>query len=231
MADIVLRCAACGKENKVSEYASAETLVCAACHHALEIPEPEKKVSKLQMRRIEGETLTGAAKSDAGEDKIRRASAVASAAILGDVHKARETVKRPHAFWSYLAFLIVCGSLVGLQYMLRQRPDLMATYEWVRIGFSAIGVVLLLIVAFEDSTIQGLLCLFILPYAIYYAAIRLEVYWIQGIFMGVIAGLCTELYFMPSDAFLTKAQIQAQIFVTNVGQGIDKLSAKPEALR
>lgn len=231
MADIVLRCVACGRENRVSEYASAETLVCTACHHALELPEPEKKVSKLQMRRIEGETLIGAAKSDAGEDKIRRESAVSSAAILGDVHKARETVKRPHAFWSYLTFLLVCGIMVGLQYMLKQRPDLMATYEWVRIGFSAIGAVLLLIVAFEDGTIQGLLCLFILPYAIYYAAVRLEVYWIQGIFMGVIVGLCTELYFMPSDAFLAKAQIQTQIFITNVGQSIDKLSAKPEALR
>lgn len=230
MADIVLKCVACGGENKVSEYASSETLVCAACHHALEMPEPEKKTGKLQMRRIEDETLTGEAKSDAREQKIRIESAVASAAILGDVHKARETVKRPHAFWSYLTFLIVCGTMVGLQYVLKQRPDLMATYEWVRIGFSAIGAILLLIVAFEDSTFQGLLCLFILPYAIYYAAVRLEVYWIQGIFMGVVIALCAELYFMPKEAFITQAQKQAQIFVTNVGQGIDRLSAKPEAL-
>ena len=147
MADIVLKCAACGRENKVSEYASPETLVCASCHHALEIPEPEKKSGKLQMRRIEGqqaETLTGETTENVPEEKIRRESAVAAAAVLGDVHKVREKVKRPHAFWGYLTFLIAGGILVGLQYMMKQRPDLMETYEWVRIGFSAIGAILLL---------------------------------------------------------------------------------------
>jgi len=233
MADVVVRCVACGRENKVSEYASSETLVCASCHHALELPEPENKSGKLQMRRIEAEqseTLTGVKKGDVGDEKIRRESAVESAAILGNVHKVRETVKRPHAFWSYLTFLIVCGTLVGLQYMMKQRPDLMQTYEWARIAFSAIGAILLLVVAFEDSTIQGLLCLFVLPYAIYYAAVRLEIYWVQGIFMGVVVALCAELYFMPGQAFITQAQIETEKFVSNVGQGIDRLSAKPEEL-
>ena len=219
VADIVLKCVACGRENKVSEYASPETLVCASCHHALEMPEPENKSGKLQMRRLEGqqaETLTGEARDNADEEKIRSESAVASAAVLGDVHKAREKVNRPHAFWSYLTFLLACGTLVGLQYMLKQRPDLMETYEWARIGFSAIGSILLLVVAFQDSTFQGLLCLFFLPYAIYYAAVRLEIYWIQGIFMGVIIALCAELYFMPNQAFITQAQINTEIFIKDV---------------
>ena len=234
MADIVLKCVACGKKNKVSEYASSETLVCASCHHALDIPMLEKTSGKLQMRRIESqqaETLTGEVKDHAAEEKIRLASAVASAAVLGNVHKVRETVKHPHAFWSYLTFLLVCGILVGLQYMLKQRPDLMETYEWARIGFSAIGAVLLLVVAFEDSAFQGLLCLFVLPYAIYYAAVRLETYWIQGIFMGVVVALCAELYFMPRQAVITQAQINTVIFIRDVGQLIDRMSAKPEMLR
>jgi hypothetical protein len=233
VADIVLKCRGCGKDNKVSEYASSEALVCAFCHHPLEVPAVETKSGKLQMRRLEGqraETLTGETKDFVAEEKVRRESAVAAAAVLGDVHKVRETVKRPHAFWSYLTFLIVCGSLVGLQYMLKQRPDLMETYEWVRIGFSALGATLLLVVAFQDSTFQGLLCLFLLPYAIYYAVVRVETYWIQGIFMGVVIALCSELYFIPKEAFITKAQINAEIFVTNVGQTIDRMSAKPVML-
>lgn len=234
VADIVLKCVACGRENKVSEYASSEALVCASCHHALDIPEPENRSGKLQMRRIEtqqAETLTGEARDNVAEEKIRRESSVASAAVLGDVHKARTKVKRPHVFWSYLTFLLVCGTLVGLQYMLKQRPDLMETYEWARIGLSAIASILLLAVAFQDSAFQGLLCLFVLPYAIYYAAARLESYWIQGIFMGVIVALCAELYFMPSQAVITRAQINTEIFIKNVGQGIDNLSKKPDALR
>jgi hypothetical protein len=234
VADIVLKCVACGRENKVSEYASSEALVCASCHHALDIPEPEKTSGKLQMRKLESqqaETLTGEAKDNVVEEKIRRESSVASAAVLGDVHKARGKVKRPHVFWSYLSFLIVCGTLVGLQYMMKQRPDLMETYEWARIGFSVIATILLLAVAFQDSTFQGLLCLFVLPYAIYYAAVRLESYWIQGIFMGVIVALCAELHFMPSQAVITRAQINTEIFIQDVGQLIDKASQKPEMLR
>ena len=230
VADIVLRCIACGRENKVSEYASSETLICTACHHALETPEQAQRSTKLQMRKIENDTLTGVAK-DTTEEKKRVESAKSSAAVLGDVHKARTVVKRPHIFWSYLTFLLVCGILVGFQYFLKQRPDLTATYEWTRIVFGAIGALLLLIVAFEDNVFQGLLCLFVWPYAIYYAAVRLEIYWIQGIFMGVIVALGCELYFMPQQAVLTKAQIQSQILIKNVAQGIDKLSAKPEALR
>jgi hypothetical protein len=235
MADIVLKCVACGKENKVSEYASAETLVCSSCHHALDIPEPENnKSGRLQMRRLENqqaETLTGETKSNVAEDKIRRESSAATAAVLSDVHKARTKVKRPHVFWSYLTFLISCGTLVGLQYMLKQRPDLMETYEWARIGFSAIGTILLLVVAFQDSTFQGLLCLFLLPYTIYYAAVRLESYWIQGIFMGVVVALCAELHYMPSQAVITRAQINTEIFIRDVGQLIDKASQAPDKLQ
>ena len=234
VADIVLKCAACGKENKVSEYASSEALVCASCHHALDIPAVETRSGRLHMRKLESqqaETLTGAARDDVAEKKIRRESSIASAAVLSNVHKARVKVKNPHAFWSYLTFLIVCGTLVGLQYMMKQRPELMEAYEWARIGFSAIATVLLLVVAFQDSTFQGLLCIFVLPYAIYYAAVRLEVYWIQGFFMGVIVAICAELYFMPNQAFIMQAQINTELFITNVGQGIDNLSKKPEALR
>ena len=233
MADIVLKCVACGRENKVSEYASSEALVCASCHHALDIPAVETRSGRLHMRKLESqqaETLTGAARDDVAEKKIRRESSIASAAVLSNVHKARVKVKNPHAFWSYLTFLIVCGTLVGLQYMMKQRPELMEAYEWARIGFSAIATVLLLVVAFQDSTFQGLLCIFVLPYAIYYAAVRLEVYWIQGFFMGVIVAICAELYFMPNQAFIMQAQINTELFITNVGQGINNLSKKPDKL-
>ena len=234
MADILLKCLECGRENKVSEYASPETRVCASCHHVLQIPESEKKSARLQMRRIENqqaETLTGGTADYVLEEKVRRESSVAAAAVLDDVHKVREKVKRPHAVWGYLTFLIAGGILIGLQYMMKQRPDLIQTYELARIGVSAIGAILLLMVAFRDSTFQGLLCLFVLPYAIYYAAVRLESYWIRGVFFGVIAALCAELHFMPSQAFVTRAQHNAAVFIENTGQLIDKASERPDMLR
>ncbi len=233
MADIILKCVSCGRENKVSEYAAAETLVCINCHHALELPEPENKAAKLKIRKLESpqaEMLTGTVRVDSHEERVRVESAVQSAAILKDVHKAREKAKRPHAFWSYLTFLITCGVLIGLQYYLKTRPDLMDTYEWARLGFSVIGTILLLVVAFEDSTFQGLLCL-LPPYALYYAAVRLEIYWVQGIFIGVIVALCSELYFMPKQAVITRAQIQTEIFIKNVAGQIDKASQKPDMLK
>jgi hypothetical protein len=49
--------------------------------------------------------------------------------------------------------------------------------------------------------------------------------------MGVIVALCAELYFMPRQAFITRAQINTEIFIRDVGQGIDRMSAKPEMLK
>jgi hypothetical protein len=197
------------------------------------MPEQEKKTTRLQMRKIENhqaETLTGDTADYILQEKVRRESAVAAADVLGDVHKVREKVKRPHAFWGYLTFLIAAGILIGLQYMMKERPDLSRMYELARIGVSTIGATLLLIVAFRDSTIQGLLCLFVLPYAIYYAVVRLESYWIRGVFIGVLIALGTELYFMPSQAIVTRAQQQTVVFIENVGGLINKASASPDML-
>jgi hypothetical protein len=186
------------------------------------------------MRRIgnqRAETLTGVTADNPDEQKIRRESAAAAAEVLGDVHKVREKVKRPRAFWGYLTFLIAAGILIGLQYLMKERQDLIQTYEIARIGVSAIGIVLLLMVAFRDSTIQGLLCLFVLPYAMYYAVVRLEIYWIRGVFLGVITAFCAELYFMPSQAFLTQAQQSTSMFIDNVGRLISQASERPDMLR
>jgi hypothetical protein len=75
------------------------------------------------------------------------------------------------------------------------------------------------------------LCLFVLPYAIYYAAVRLESYWIRGVFFGVIAALCAELHFMQSQAFVTRARQNAASFIENTSQLINKASESPDALR
>lgn len=233
MADIILKCSECGRENKASEYASPETLVCASCHRPLRPLEQGKKSFRLRMRRIESQeakTLTGETAAYVLEEKVRRESAAAAAAVLGDVHKEREKVKRPNAFCGYLTFLIAGGTLIGLQYLMEQRPDLLQTYQWARIGITAIGTILLLTVAFQDSLFQGLLCLFILPYTIYYAAVRLESYWIRGAFIGVIVALCAELYFMPNEAVIVRAQKNITMFIDNTGRLIDKASASPERL-
>jgi hypothetical protein len=104
-------------------------------------------------------------------------------------------------------------------------------YELARIGVSTIGATLLLIVAFRDSTIQGLLCLFVLPYAIYYAAVRLESYWIRGIFLGLIVALCAELHFIPSQAFAMRAQQNTAVFIENTSHLITKASEGPNISR
>ena len=234
MADVILKCLECGKENKISEYASPETRICASCHHALQIPEQEKKSARLQMRRIENrqaETLTGGIADYVLDEKVRREFSHTAADVLSDIHKMRKKVKHPHAFWGYLTFLIASGILIGLQYQMKQHPDLIQTYELVRIGISAIGAILLLIAAFQDNTFQGLLCLFVLPYAIYYVAVRLESYWLRGILLGIIVALCAELYFIPSQAFAMRAQQNTAIFIENTSHFITKASGRPNISR
>ncbi len=221
MADLILKCTKCGAENKVSEYAAVEALVCAACKAPL--PPPNRSdAPRLQVRTIgrnERSTLTGT--TAAGKPppaEAPRFEGVRSDEVLKDVHKSREAVRNPRSFWGWLTFLAAAAVLIGMQYLLKDNPHLANSYLLTRhisLGLVSLAVIC---VAFQEGTAQGLLTLFVPLYIVYYAFVRMEMYWLRGFFAGVYVALCAELYFVPSQSFLVFAQ-------TKVNQGIESVSA------
>lgn len=232
MADITVKCSSCGTENRVSEYAAAETLVCRSCKRALSNFHTEDRKMRLQVRKIERDdkqtNLTGEKEEEEQEVAIRKASAERTSSVLGEVHKARTKTSNPHAIVSWLAFLAVGALLVGLQYLSLEDPKLLQPYytlRWVALGLFSFLVIL---IAFQDSTFQGVLCLLLPLYIVYYAVVRVESYFVRGAFMAVCVALGTEMHFMPKQAVVTRTQIEINKFINSVGKQVQRASEAPD---
>jgi hypothetical protein len=233
VADIIVRCGHCGRDNKVSEYAADGGVVCAGCDQALNLPTMERGADKLRMRKIatnQGDTLTGRDMSRTeGEENISATTAAAMNKVLDDVHRARTKVKNPFAIWSWLAFFGLGGLLVGAQYLVANGyAEYMQYYQIARLVSVGLVSLLVLIVAFEDGSGQGLLCLFAPLYILYYAFMRVEYYWLRGLFMAVVVAIGTEMYFMKDQAMATIAQTHVNNFIQLVSKQISRASESPD---
>lgn len=232
MADILVKCNACGTENKVSEYASSGAVVCASCGAQLNVP-AGKTASRLQVRKIDAHqrsTLTDREPvTTATEDRTRARDAARSADVLQGVHRIREQVKKPQAVWGWLLFLVLACVLIGAQYVMKDYPEIGKYYPLTRDISAVIVSLLVIFVAFQDGTGQGLLCFFVPFYILYYAFVRLDSYWIRGLFAAVYLALGTELYFMPSEARIVTLQNTLNERVDGVS-GLMKRASEPPSM-
>ena len=230
MADILVKCNACGMENKVSEYASSGAVVCASCGAPLNVP-AGKTTSRLQVRTIDAHqraTLTDRKPvTTTAEDQSRARSAAKAEEVLQGVHRIREKVKKPHSIWGWLIFLVLAGILIGAQYVMKDYPQVAQYYPITRDVAAVLVSVLVMLVAFQDGTGQGLLCLFVPFYILYYAFVRLDSYWIRGLFTAVYLALGTELYFMPSEARLVNLQKEMNQGIESVNKLMQRASEPP----
>ena len=233
MADILVKCRKCGRENKVSEYAAAGAVACPSCGTPLEFESAAVKQARLQVRRIDGgrgETLTGSEVDrlkPTGETLTLPQSAPSMTEVYEDVHKVRQKTHVPYAIWNWIAFVAVAGILVGAQwYTTVVNLAWFNFYFWGRYAVWGVVLLLVLMVAFEDGTGQGLLCLFAPLYILYYALVRVEYYWLRGMFMAVIVGMGAELYYLEDKAALTVAQHHVNEFINGVGTQIERVGAE-----
>jgi hypothetical protein len=231
VADIALMCSDCGKQTRVSEYAAKESLVCAFCGKPLNRQKVEKDGGQLRIRHMERSTPTTLSGRDTRADEQHDAASVATASqikeVLGNVHKSRTKVKGPSRIWSWIAFLLVGGLLIGWQYHFKSDAEMMRYYGPVRNVLGGIVWLIVIIYAFDDNVTQGVLCLLLPFYILYFALVRLESYWLRGAFTGVFVALCAELYIVPQQALLIYAQNQVNLFIEVVSKLIVRASEPP----
>jgi phage FluMu protein Com len=232
MSDILVRCRKCGRETKVSEYAASGEVRCPGCGTPLEFSAPATQTARLKLKQ--GDTTSTGRPTGPG---MRSSDAGATAAshtapkldVLSDVHKSRQSVRNPLAIWNWLAFVLLGGALVGAEYYVTViNSGFLHYYLMGRWGIWGFVALLVLIVAFEDGTAQGLLCLFAPMYIVYYALVRLEYYWLRGLFMAVLVGIGMELYYLPERSAVVLLQREANAFVAGVSKQIERASESPD---
>ena len=105
--------------------------------------------------------------------------------------------RRLDIFLAVCVFVITAGVLIGWQYRGHSDPELLNLYYSVR--WLAIGAIWLavLIAAFADSMLQGLLCLGIPPYQLFFALNRLDSPVLRSLFFAALLALVTEYFYIP----------------------------------
>lgn len=231
MADIQLKCAQCGKETTVSEFASVESLACPACGAALSLPERGAETAALKIRLQERESKTGLTGQEMDVDVLARAVAAKETdSVLGEVHKARTQLQKSTGLWLWVVLLLVGGGLIGWQYAVAEGlgPDwLTDSYPVVRSVVSGLATVIVLVVAFYEGWVQGVLCLLLPFYILYYSIVRMEFNLVRGLFLGVCVALVVEVKILPKQSLMIAAQGGFERMIVNVNRLIQRAGEPP----
>jgi len=157
-----------------------------------------------------------------------------SATRFSDLRQRQETRRRQYRFsrrmeavTAWLVFALLLGLLLGWQQASRSDPRLLQAYlttRWLLIGATWLAV---LGAAFADNKLQGLLCLFVPAYMIYFALNRMDYYLLRCLFFAALCALVAEFYFFPDQALLDLVQQQIQSWIQAGHRWITSLGREP----
>jgi endogenous inhibitor of DNA gyrase (YacG/DUF329 family) len=211
MADITLSCPGCGKQVTVSEYVDAAT-PCPQCGRPL-----DKNAARAGSAE-HGQPDKPHLASMLGRDSLVDADRVAVAEPAFDTTARPPATRRKrgrdysefqlwlHYIFSWLCFLVLLGGFLYWQREGQHDAQIMNSYKAARWWLAAGAWLAVVIPAFQESWVQGLLNLLIPPYTLYYALNRLDHFYLRAFYIAVVLMLAAEFYFLPGHTVLHIAQ-------------------------
>jgi hypothetical protein len=203
MSDIVLTCPACRKTRTISEFSDQTAQTCRHCGaaiapttqqataHAAENARPGLKVAR---RRTQSNAGTP---SSAGAPAVTplpapveadEGPAPASGKIAGPaLRKERRLVS--HAWIAMALFLVIGGAMWRLRYHNLLPPKYLAysaEYAWIVVIGMHAAIVLR---AMTESFFQGILCLLVPGYSLYYLFAVTDAFYTRAIVAGLLIGI------------------------------------------
>jgi hypothetical protein len=186
MADIKLKCAKCGKEIAVSEFARLDALLC-QCGEALRKPESlqaeaaKPKHTTLTLKAQEQIANEFSTPQDPTEWRF-------SQQTRKDESTQREP-RNPHLLFSWLFFIAMAGIMAYLRYAPNNLfPDGTRLLKEYGIVVFAVLYVTVILSAFKDTIFQGLLCLIPL-YPFYYIIMISDDFYLRAAVSGAMVGV------------------------------------------
>ncbi|MBM4142316.1 MAG: hypothetical protein FJ225_01790 [Lentisphaerae bacterium] len=198
MGHVQIRCTNCGKTASLPADAHADALLCHGCGAKLTRAHIPKVSGRLRLKEV---PRTAPAEASPGKRPAKRRQREAATEILSQpdiIKAAREDAARrlskPRLRWSGAlggwVLFIALGSICGLA---RYAGLLSREYlEYIpRVGPLALLALHLLILlkAFSDSIFQGVLCLLVPFYSLYYLLAVSDDFVLRGIVAGLLVGI------------------------------------------
>jgi hypothetical protein len=164
MPDLTITCPDCGKVLTISEFVDESGLKCRGCGRALSRPEPVALKPKPRL------SVATPSRDDQVEDE-EQPSELSSSGLWPGTRKltAADTRARVvHHRYAWALFVVLGGLLAYGRYGGGFGPSQMAMQH--ELSLIGLGVLHLLVIlkAFEDSVFQGILCLLVPFYTLYY---------------------------------------------------------------
>ena len=214
MADYTVSCPNCNAAATFSEFAQEDARVCPACRKPIATPPPSTP-SGLRMGFIgrgERSSLLGQAIEARTSD---RTVPILAGARLGAA-EAMKSARTHSPLVGFLVFLLVAAPVVGLLYLSRDDESWRAIHRIARWAVLGIPLLLVLAEAFHETTLQGLLCLFLPAYVVWYALTRVDKYWLQSLACGALLLLGLEYWWLREEALVVLAGDGANRFFDSV---------------
>lgn len=198
MADIKITCPQCGKTIIVSEFIDTDSLICHFCGEKLKKHESISTKTKLSIQ------THPIKEADIPADNIIRADETTP-----QIEKKKEKAKGKsiiiHSLVSWILFIIVGGIMWKMRYgngLTQSHMKMLAQYgPFIVIGFHSIIVV----TAWKVSVFQGILCLLVPFYSLYYLFIISDNFFMRAVVAGLLIGV-------GEDSLLSFQKIIVQMF-------------------
>ncbi len=229
MADVTIKCPQCGKQVTVSEFVDPESLTCSECEAKLGMPKStaprqrpittvlrpaEKKADPAQQKPLDParQKLIDKSTRKARKKSRKLAKGKPKSATDQSVWRMRQYIL------SWVMFVILALILCSFRWGSFLTKDAAATFkEYGMIGFAVLSLVVI-IDAFSEDMFEGLLCLFIPGYLLYYLFAKSDSFFLRALVaaFGLSSGL--DAYIL-SAKHITAFVIKATDWISSGGGG------------
>ncbi len=194
MADVEVKCEECGAPIVLSEYAAMDTISCRDCGAPLRASpsSPTDSVhERLKLRKQErapepDEELTPAAPT---EDETGESAWRFDRYIQQSRGNIKTAAKQTGVIWSWACFLLLAAAMGAIRFLNVMPPvylEMLRVYGPYLALFMHIALILM---AFKDTIFQGILCLLIPGYSVFYLFLVSDNFWVRALFGGTLVGI------------------------------------------
>jgi hypothetical protein len=189
MADIRIKCTNCSAEYPVSEHAEGEKFPCPSCgtENIKQVTEPSSN-DKDALRLRKKETRKQAVTPENYERDRAETIWNFRRQMTQGAPSSKEKGWSARYAGSWILFIVLAGVAVYLRYggiLPEQYLSMLRSYSpYMMIAFH----VVIVLKAFKDSVYQGILCLLVPFYSVYYLLVISDDFYMRAVFAGLAAG-------------------------------------------
>ncbi len=190
MADVEVQCEQCGAPVILSEYAAIHTISCRSCGSALKaVPtSPTDSVrERLRLKKRE----TGDEPGEGGGDS--KGEEESSWRFDRYIEKSRSNIKtetkQAGVIGSWLCFVVIAALMASIRFLNIMPDDYLDMLQTYGPYAALLMHVVIMLMAFKDTVFQGILCLLVPGYSLFYIFLVSDNFWARALMGGLLVGI------------------------------------------